>query len=560
MDGNGGPAKRPRYDETSNVAVINNNSNTTIRRPSAVFPTITATSTAITVAGGGISSMTMPASAAMSIGGQSQANYYHTQQQQQQQNQNSFNYNKQNMARECTLMMANKVVSDMNALVQYLESNNPELLQASHLVHVLTLVNNFVAVVQTQQTFPTQPTVQLPAYPFAPFPNQNTYNSVPVPTSSATVVAQPSATVKIEPPKSSAVAIGGASKTISPSSATVSVSQKAPNYKVTHMEEAELLQSKLDDFEFMEILGTGTFGKVRLCRHKVTKKHFCMKILNKARIFRLKQTEHIYNERNVLKQINHPFIVRLFNSFKDKSSLYLLLEFIPGGELFNYIRRSGKLTTEVSRIYSAEIILALEHLHSKKILYRDLKPENILIDETGHVKLTDFGFSKFVPTDRTMSMCGTPEYIAPEIILNIGHGKAVDWWSLGILIFEMLAGYPPFSDEPNKTIFEKIPLERVEFPPGFDPLAQDLIEKLLVVDSPKRLGSSRTGAQDIKDHPWFGGLDWTAVSNKQVSGPVNPGITKDGDTHNFYKYSDVNLNEDLGIDENANLDEIFAEF
>jgi serine/threonine protein kinase len=284
-----------------------------------------------------------------------------------------------------------------------------------------------------------------------------------------------------------------------------------------------------------------------------------MKILNKARIHRLKQTEHIHNEKNVLKQINHPFIVRLFNSFKDKTSLYLLLEFIPGGELFNYIRRSGKLSTEISRIYSAEIILALEHLHSKKILYRDLKPENILIDETGHVKLTDFGFSKFVPTDRTMSMCGTPEYIAPEIILNNGHGKAVDWWSLGILIFEMLAGYPPFSDEPNKTIFEKIPTERVEFPANFDALAQDLIEKLLVVDPSRRLGCGRNGAQDIKNHLWFAGLDWVAVSNKLVTGPVNPGITKDGDTHNFYKYSDVNLNEDLA-DDNPNLDEIFADF
>jgi len=287
-----------------------------------------------------------------------------------------------------------------------------------------------------------------------------------------------------------------------------------------------------------------------------------MKILNKARIHRLKQTEHIHNEKNVLRQINHPFIVRLFNSFKDSKSLYLLLEFIPGGELFNYIRRSGKLTSEVSRLYAAEIVLALEHLHSKRILYRDLKPENILIDETGHVKLTDFGFSKYVPTDRTMSMCGTPEYIAPEIIHNNGHGKAVDWWSLGILIFEMLAGYPPFSDEPNKTIFEKIPTEKVEFPEPFDAEAKDLIEKLLVVDPSRRLGcrSGPNGAEEIKSHPWFKSIDWISVMTKSKAGPVNPGITRDGDTHNFYKYSDVNLNEELTTDDKTNLDEIFADF
>jgi len=162
----------------------------------------------------------------------------------------------------------------------------------------------------------------------------------------------------------------------------------------------------------------------------------------------------------------------------------------------------------------------------------------------------------------TMSMCGTPEYIAPEIILNNGHGKAVDWWSLGILIFEMLAGYPPFSDEPNRTIFEKIPTDRVEFPEFFDPEARDLIEKLLVVEPSRRLGcrtAGLNGAEDIKRHPWFKTVDWANVMTKTIQGPVNPGITKDGDTHNFYKYSDVNLNEDMTEDK-SNLDEIFADF
>jgi len=309
----------------------------------------------------------------------------------------------------------------------------------------------------------------------------------------------------------------------------------------------------------LEVLGTGTFGKVRLCRHITSKKHYCMKILSKAKIYKLKQVEHINNEKNVLKGISHPFIVKLYRTFKDEHSLYFLLEFIPGGELFNYIRKAGRLPNQVARTYAAEIVLAFEHLHSKSIVYRDLKPENLLLDATGHIKLTDFGFAKAIK-DRTYSMCGTPEYIAPEIILNKGHGTAVDWWSLGVLIFEMLSGVPPFSEDTEKrhTIFEQILNERVEMPEYFHPHAKDLISRLLIPDSSARLGCLKGGVGEIKKHEWFAGLDWQSLLEKRSGGPLNPEINKDGDTHNFYKYSIVGVQEEQ--DPNVNYDKIYADF
>jgi len=322
--------------------------------------------------------------------------------------------------------------------------------------------------------------------------------------------------------------------------------------------DVDFSKTTLNDYQFLHILGTGTFGKVRLCRHKSTGKFFCMKILNKSRIYRLKQIEHIKNEKSVLKAIEHPFIVKLYATFQDDLHLYFLMEFVHGGELFNYIRRAGRLRNDVSKLYAAEIILALEYLHNKKILYRDLKPENLLIDELGHIKLTDFGFSKCVNSN-TYSMCGTPEYIAPEIILSKGHDAAVDWWSLGILIYEMLAGYPPFSDEPTKTIFEKILHEKTEMPSFFNPFACDLIDKLLVVDSKQRLGCMKHGVDDIKTHPWFAGIEWDAMHLRRHPGPLNPNVTKEGDTHNFYRYSEDNPQE-TPLDEDVDLNKIFSEF
>lgn len=195
----------------------------------------------------------------------------------------------------------------------------------------------------------------------------------------------------------------------------------------------------LESLHLIKTIGTGTFARVALCRHNTNRRYYALKILSMADVIKLKQVEHVKNEKNILSEVKHPFLVSLVWSHKDNSCLYMLFIFIPGGELFSYLRSSGKFPYSTSFFYAAEIVSALEYLHSLSIIYRDMKPENLLLDRDGHLKITDFGFAKKVQ-DRTWTLCGTPEYLAPEIIQSKGHNKAVDWWALGILIYEMLAG------------------------------------------------------------------------------------------------------------------------
>ena len=290
----------------------------------------------------------------------------------------------------------------------------------------------------------------------------------------------------------------------------------------------------LPDIELLETLGTGTFGRVRLAKHMPVK-YYAMKILKKAEVVRLKQVEHILSEKEILMSISHPFIVNLYKTFQDEKNLYMLLEYVPGGELFSHLRRAGRFPNETSRFYAAEIVLALQYLHARDIIYRDLKPENLLLDREGHMKITDFGFAKHVE-ERTWTLCGTPEYLAPEIIQSKGHGKAVDWWALGILIYEMLAGYPPFYDEHPFGIYEKILAGRIDFPKHFDIHAKDLIKRLLTADRTKRIGNLKNGADDIKKHKWFRGIDWGSLERREIPAPIVPDVKSEYDTHNFDKY------------------------
>ncbi|KAF2184055.1 Pkinase-domain-containing protein [Zopfia rhizophila CBS 207.26] len=298
-----------------------------------------------------------------------------------------------------------------------------------------------------------------------------------------------------------------------------------------------------EDFELIKTLGTGTFARVWLVRLTNPQdgdrnKVFALKILRKVDVIRLKQVEHVRNERNVLAAVaGHPFITTMVASFQDPDSLYMLLDYCPGGEVFSYLRRARRFNEPTSQFYAAEIVLILEFLHEKEgVAYRDLKPENILIDAEGHLKLVDFGFAKKVENRETYTLCGTPEYLAPEVIRNTGHGTAVDWWAFGILVYEFLVGQPPFWDQNPMKIYEQIVEGRVRFPSAMSPEARDLISGLCTVDTSKRLGNIKGGAGAVKAHPWFRHIDWEALYNRKIQGPIVPHLRGPADTRNFDEY------------------------
>ncbi|KAK3243331.1 hypothetical protein CYMTET_47001 [Cymbomonas tetramitiformis] len=293
----------------------------------------------------------------------------------------------------------------------------------------------------------------------------------------------------------------------------------------------------LSDFEQLETIGSGTFARVKLVRHKKTNAFYALKILKKNEAIRLKQVEHVLCEKQILSQVDHPYIVKLHSTYKDTRNLYFLTEYVPGGELFTHLRKATKFSNETARFYAGSIVLAIQYLHARDIIFRDLKPENLLLDSRGYLKFTDFGFSKKVP-ESTWTLCGTPEYLAPEIIQSKGHGKGVDWWALGVLIFEMIAGFPPFYDENPFGIYQKILANKLEFPRNFDVHAKDLVKKLLSADRMKRLGNLKGGAEDIKKHRWFKGFDFSELIAYKAVAPILPEVRSDGDAHNYEKYSE----------------------
>ncbi|XP_016368330.1 cAMP-dependent protein kinase catalytic subunit beta-like [Sinocyclocheilus rhinocerous] len=278
----------------------------------------------------------------------------------------------------------------------------------------------------------------------------------------------------------------------------------------------------LDDFDRLKTLGTGSFGRVMLVKHKATDQFYAMKVLDKQ---------------------------------KDNSNLYMVMEYVPGGEMFSHLRRIGRFSEPHARFYAAQIVLTFEYLHSLDLIYRDLKPENLLIDQHGYIQVTDFGFAKRVK-GRTWTLCGTPEYLAPEIILSKGYNKAVDWWALGVLIYEMAAGYPPFFADQPIQIYEKIVSGKVRFPSHFSSDLKDLLRNLLQVDLTKRYGNLRNGVNDIKNHKWFATTDWIAIYERKVEAPFIPKCRGPGDTSNFDDYEE----EDIRVSVTEKCAKEFSEF
>lgn len=284
----------------------------------------------------------------------------------------------------------------------------------------------------------------------------------------------------------------------------------------------------LDDFELLRIIGTGSFAKVMLVRKKDTSKLYAMKVLKKEEIVRRNQVGHTRTERTILSRMQHPFMVKLRYSFQSELKLYMVLDYIRGGELFYHLRRAGRFPEDKARFYIAEVILALDCLHRHNVIYRDLKPENILLSLDGHIKLTDFGLSKEGITSvggkgegqTATTFCGTPEYLAPEIITGIGHGKAVDWWSVGIMLYEMLVGRPPFASQNRNQLYLNTIKGQITWPPSMSPLARDLLSRLLHRRPEERLGSR--SVDDIKQHHFFDGLDWAKLEKKKVTPPFKP--------------------------------------
>ncbi|KAL4184903.1 hypothetical protein AMTRI_Chr10g227920 [Amborella trichopoda] len=290
------------------------------------------------------------------------------------------------------------------------------------------------------------------------------------------------------------------------------------------------------DFEILRVLGRGAFGKVFQVREKQSSNVYAMKVMRKDVIIKKNHVEYMKAERDILTKVVHPFIVQLRYSFQTKSKLYLILDFINGGHLFFQLYRQGIFSEDQARVYTAEIVSAVSHLHKNGIVHRDLKPENILMDADGHVMLTDFGLAKEIDeSSRSSSMCGTTEYMAPEIILAKGHNKDADWWSVGILLYEMLKGQPPFTHVNRHKLQQRIIKDKVKLPPFLTSEAHSLLKGLLEKEPSKRLGSGANGGEDIKRHRWFKQIDWKRLEEREVVPKFRPDVSGRECTANFDK-------------------------
>ncbi|MBA0735281.1 hypothetical protein Gogos_019143 [Gossypium gossypioides] len=296
-----------------------------------------------------------------------------------------------------------------------------------------------------------------------------------------------------------------------------------------------------EDFEILRVVGQGAFGKVFQVRKKGRNDEdgdglFAMKVMKKVTIIKKNHVDYMRAERDILTKVVHPFIVQLRYSFQTKSKLYLILDFINGGHLFFHLYRQGIFSEDQARFYTAEIVSAVSHLHNCGIVHRDLKPENILVDADGHVMLTDFGLAKEIDeSSRSNSMCGTTEYMAPEILQSEGHNKDADWWSVGILLYEMLTGQPPYTHANRQKLQQRIIQEKLKLPPFLTTEAHSLLKGLLQKEPSRRLGSGPGGGAEIKKHKWFWSINWKKLEAREIQPKFKPDVSGKECTANFDK-------------------------
>ena len=302
----------------------------------------------------------------------------------------------------------------------------------------------------------------------------------------------------------------------------------------------------MDDFQPLKLVGKGGFGKVMLVKYLENNIIYAMKILKKEEIIKRKQVDHTKTERLLLEKLNHPFIAKLKYAFQDDQKLYLVTEFMQGGQLYFHLKRNSYFKEKAVKFYMSQVLLAIEYLHKNGYIYRDLKPQNILIDKDGNIKLTDFGLSKMLSEGKntTDTLCGTPEYLAPEIIKGEPYTKCVDWFSFGILLYEMICGKLPFKLIDRK-IDENVYDKKIEYPEKMSMEARDTIGKLLEIEPEKRLGYN--SSEEVKNSEFFKNMDFDKVYNKEYRPPFHPRLNGDLDL----KYFDANLIEkDADSEEN----------
>ncbi|XP_054290346.1 cAMP-dependent protein kinase catalytic subunit alpha-like [Macrosteles quadrilineatus] len=296
-------------------------------------------------------------------------------------------------------------------------------------------------------------------------------------------------------------------------------------------------QCWLKSFTRLKLIGSGSFGQVYLVKNEQTGNVHAMKAVLKKTVVELRQINNTRTEKLVLECSDCPFTMRLDYFFKDYSYLYFVLPFIQGGELFQHLQSLGKFDESLVMFYLSQVILALEYLHYLDIVYRDLKPENILLDHTGYIKLTDFGFCKHLKNGRTYTFCGTIDYLAPEIILNEGYGKAVDWWAVGVLAFELTTGQAPFKDKSEVAKLKKIVNGKYTFPSFMSIDLRHLITQALQKDLTRRYGNLKDGVDDFKNHKWFKPLNWQAVVCRKVLPSYVPDVEGPTDLKHCRKIS-----------------------